>query len=1097
MDKNNSFIVQVYYPEDTMIFKIRSEQLSSPKSILFIIELPKINTETINRRREKYYDFDTVGQTFHEKFLKLPTLHEYKVKGIINFKISIKEQPRKDIVQVKRTFSPRTIPLPVKYASAKDIKPEINSITGAVQSKIFRKLSPDISQSPLLIRHKSPVLLKKASPNYSSFPKPNIEDNDDENVSSDLETPLELKDDSSNLIFGSPKKVSSSPPPLGLVNKGATCYMNSFLQALFHLHAFRSLVYSADSGDGETGSMVLAMQRLFASLERGSSAGDTGELMRSFGWGADDVYTQNDIQEFANVLMDALEKRLKKSPALADSFADFFCGETETTITCLDAPITNRRREVFSDISLTVEGCHSLRESLEAYTHAEELTGDNKYNGEHDAEMRTTFAKLPRVLQLHLQRFSFGETGVRKINSYFAFESELDMAPFVSETFEAHETRYRLFGVFVHSGCSSGGHYYSFLHLSDGPGGWFKFNDSLVTPASEGDAIVRNFGGSAISPSLRLDSSDALSQRQFSAYMLMYIRVDALPEMYGPLTAEIPELALEPPPAVSVLNSPKYQREFRVCCYGTITEAAQRGCVGLCFEEYPRISMGSDQTAADLAEETKRRFPEEDGDDLRIWGCGPAGPSAKSYPMEKKLSSITSDVIATTTVDSIFVLVYLYLPAYSHPVKFFSFLECDSTSVGVGMIMRNIREGIPVGESVEIRAYAKKTSGTVFPLEPQDRLSSKGIAHGDSLVFEFSDTSLMFDELGQPDLPTSSVIRIMDEPHFHPDTFDEFEEALRTEVKINILRPDSDRRCDRYAVPRKMLVSDFLSFAAVRQGIPSGQNLLLFGKGARFPVSVRKKMTIDELDGLFPGGKTFFIIAGETEEIPKPEANLFHREDSESELSCEDSDEKESLVSEEQSAFAVYFSPRPFVARFVGRLFLPGCKAGKLFEAVEDSGFGNGERAVAIDGGAIASFLKPEDELDWRYGVYRIDAYRTGDEPMVQVVVEGALIGRGSPNATPGPLDDIEEQPFLFPVIEGEQARDFRRRLSAAIAEANPSCAVGQPPAAPIEVRFKDMSGEFLDIRGSDMVYPAHNVNTILVYVTKETQLRQRGIVIK
>ena len=886
--------------------------------------------------------------------------------------------------------------------------------------------------------------------------------------------------------------------PLGLVNKGATCYMNSFLQALFHLHAFRSLVYAADVG-GEKGEMVLAMRRLFASLERGSQPGDTGELMRSFGWEADDAYMQNDIQEFANVLIDALEDRLKNTP-LHHTLDALFHGETETTITCRDAPITTRRREGFNIVSLTVEGIHSLRRSLEIYTRAEQLTGDNKYNGEHDAEMRTKFAKLPRVLQLHLQRFSFEETGVRKINTYLSYKTELDMAPYMADGAEG-ETRYRLFGVFVHSGCSSDGHYYSYLHLSEGPGDWLMFNDSLVDVVMEGDAVQKNFGGYLFSPVIKnsLQNPDSLSERKFSAYMLMYIRVDALGDAYGPLTCQVPEHVLAlPDREKEQVASEEKERSFRICCYHTIAEASQRGHVGLSFEEYPPISMLPSKTVSDLLEETKRRFPDDDCSDLRLWGCGAAGPSARPYPMEKYLDSITSNVIANTTMDNFFVLVYLYLPAYRHPVKFFSFLECDSMAVDVAIVMRNIRDGLSVGDDMEVRGYARLTGGSVISLKPGDRLSAKGVAHGDALVFEFSNTTLTFDELCQEDQPSSvGVVSVLEEPRFHPETYAELEEAFRTEVELNILRPDSDRRCDRFAVPRRMQVSDFLSFVAERQGIPGEHGLLLFGKGARFPVSAQHRMKVGELDILFPGRKTFFVLPGEEEE-PSPNSTqiVAHTEESESELSCEDESEKGALDGSGRCVFSVYFSPRPFVTQFIGRIFLPSCKAGRIFEEAENTGHGGGEQAVAIDSGTIASFFNKDDDLDWRYGVYRIDAYRAPDGPMIQVIADGALVGRGHANATPGSVGECEDQPFLFPVIEGEQARDFKRRLFSTIANENPDALRHQPNAI-FSIHFKDTFNESLEIHSTDVIYPNHNVNTILVYITKNTQPRSRGIVIK
>lgn len=84
---------------------------------------------------------------------------------------------------------------------------------------------------------------------------------------------------------------------VGLLNQGATCYMNSLLQALFMTPIFRERLFawrrsSGNDGGGEEGeealsasrSIPLELQRLFASLLLSSqSAVSTKNLTTAFG----------------------------------------------------------------------------------------------------------------------------------------------------------------------------------------------------------------------------------------------------------------------------------------------------------------------------------------------------------------------------------------------------------------------------------------------------------------------------------------------------------------------------------------------------------------------------------------------------------------------------------------------------------------------------------------------------------------------------------------------------------------------------------------------------------------------------------------------
>lgn len=68
----------------------------------------------------------------------------------------------------------------------------------------------------------------------------------------------------------------------GLVNKGSTCYMNSFLQMLHHITSLRNIVFSLEIK--EANKFPGTLQNLFYNLLTGDKAVTTDELVKSYGW---------------------------------------------------------------------------------------------------------------------------------------------------------------------------------------------------------------------------------------------------------------------------------------------------------------------------------------------------------------------------------------------------------------------------------------------------------------------------------------------------------------------------------------------------------------------------------------------------------------------------------------------------------------------------------------------------------------------------------------------------------------------------------------------------------------------------------------------
>jgi ubiquitin carboxyl-terminal hydrolase 7 len=274
----------------------------------------------------------------------------------------------------------------------------------------------------------------------------------------------------------------------GLKNQGATCYLNSLLQALYWIAPFRASVYRLPTDDDQpNASIPLALQRLFYRLQFFNAPVSTTELTNSFGWGTRDVFTQHDVQELNRVLQDKIEEKMRGTTE-EGTVAKLFRGKMVSYIKCLRVDYESKREEEFYDVSLVVKGCKNVYESFDKYTETELLNGDNQYRAENhglqDAEKGVRFIQFPPVLHLQLKRFDFDLNALRnyKIHSRYEFPRELDLRKYVdaNSPFKGDPAVYVLQGVMVHSGTAGGGHYYAYFRPTSRKR-WYKFNDMKVT----------------------------------------------------------------------------------------------------------------------------------------------------------------------------------------------------------------------------------------------------------------------------------------------------------------------------------------------------------------------------------------------------------------------------------------------------------------------------------------------------------------------------------------------------------------------------------------------------------------------------------------
>lgn len=358
---------------------------------------------------------------------------------------------------------------------------------------------------------------------------------------------------------------------VGFKNQGATCYMNSLLQTLYMVSAFRKAVYNMpipdEGSENLKNELSYALQKVFYELQFSPTVVKTKKLTESFGWDTTDAFTQHDVQELKLILCDELAEKMKKiAPDVPNTISTLFQGKLLNYIECVNVDYKSTREEDFSDLSLNVKGCRNVYESFEKYIEVEMMDGDNKYRADgyddlQDARKGVKFLKLPPVLQLHLKRFEydFQRLANVKINDRYEFEKEIDLSRYV-ENSDGSDI-YVLHSVLVHIGDVNGGHYHVFIRPNISaesdtkkPDQWFKFDDESVQHATEDAAISDNFGyggerdlkreedlvngnmnGQIPPPSVFQTRNRSLQARRISnAYMLQYLRKSEIAELLKP-----------------------------------------------------------------------------------------------------------------------------------------------------------------------------------------------------------------------------------------------------------------------------------------------------------------------------------------------------------------------------------------------------------------------------------------------------------------------------------------------------------------------------------------------------------------------------------
>ncbi|KAH8369731.1 hypothetical protein KR093_000742 [Drosophila rubida] len=291
----------------------------------------------------------------------------------------------------------------------------------------------------------------------------------------------------------------------GMLNVGNTCYLNSTLQALFHIPALANWLVSESShlenctiseSCGGNGCIICAMAKTLQSTQTNQSAvrpfliySKLRQICKHMVVGR-----QEDAHEFLRFLVEAMEKaylmRFRNYKELDQLVKEttplnqIFGGYLRSEVRCLSCNHVSITFQHFQDLLLDIRKADTLEEAFDGYFSRERLE-DMGYKCEGckkkvSATKQFSLERAPITLCIQLKRFSMMGN---KLTKQISFKPRIDLSRFAarSPTAAAQPLSYRLVSMVTHLGVSQHCGHYTAIGLTEA-GSYYNFDDSYVRP---------------------------------------------------------------------------------------------------------------------------------------------------------------------------------------------------------------------------------------------------------------------------------------------------------------------------------------------------------------------------------------------------------------------------------------------------------------------------------------------------------------------------------------------------------------------------------------------------------------------------------------
>ncbi|XP_041740041.1 ubiquitin carboxyl-terminal hydrolase 47 isoform X5 [Coregonus clupeaformis] len=248
----------------------------------------------------------------------------------------------------------------------------------------------------------------------------------------------------------------------GLVNQGATCYLNSVLQVLFMTKDFREAVERSGQ-DQKT--VDFHLKSLFKTLK--TSETHTKDILSILGIG--NVYEQRDAAEYFENILSMVNPYVSK----------IFKGHLRHTMRCSEGHVTSDETGPFWTLPLSMENPSDSNNTYSVWEGFEEFFKSSTVRGMHcdqcnektDATIVCKMEHPPEILTLLLKRFKFDYSRM----SYAKNDCCVD----VPHMLRTKNSDYELYAVVDHVGSLRGGHYTAKIKSYQNHK-WYIFDDTYV-----------------------------------------------------------------------------------------------------------------------------------------------------------------------------------------------------------------------------------------------------------------------------------------------------------------------------------------------------------------------------------------------------------------------------------------------------------------------------------------------------------------------------------------------------------------------------------------------------------------------------------------
>lgn len=298
--------------------------------------------------------------------------------------------------------------------------------------------------------------------------------------------------------------------PLGLLNQGVTCYMNTAIQSMIHIPAISN--YLDDINAGKYSKILPPRSVSFVLAELAHRIWNFDNNKKKYIHPKkiinrlEDIncmmseWQQEDSHEYFMSLMSRLqEDSTPKGVKLNESIIyDIFGGLLNQVVVCQKCKTKSITKQEFYDLSLGFKkskGSYTIEKSIKDFFNSETIKQDkdNQKSGyfcekckeNHTATKISTIDIAPEYLTVHLKRFKFNGSQSMKMKQSIKYSNIIDLSDYTTSKIDA---KYKLISIISHEGRSlSSGHYIS--HCLQPDKTWYTYDDEYINKINEFQAL--------------------------------------------------------------------------------------------------------------------------------------------------------------------------------------------------------------------------------------------------------------------------------------------------------------------------------------------------------------------------------------------------------------------------------------------------------------------------------------------------------------------------------------------------------------------------------------------------------------------------------